>query len=181
MTTYQLNHREESEIFSSSSYSDLSLEPLYCKIRAMLSAFSGRITRTTFVMGNAIGLGVLAFVALIYIVPLAILDIVINGSRPSSIFPILYSLYIVPCIFYFFYFAVLFVKRMHDIGYPGMLILWAFILIEALARLMDIWELNILGFLIVLGLCALPGQKVRNNFGPKPHKKFALKDLVIRF
>lgn len=146
----------------------------------MLPAFNGRITRTTFVFGNAIGLGVLAFIALIYIVPLAILDIVINGSNPSPVFPVLYSLFIIPALFYFFFFAVLFVRRMHDIGYPGMLILWSFIFVEAAARLLDIWPLNILGLLIILGLCALPGQKVRNNFGPKPHKKFALKDLVIK-
>lgn len=147
----------------------------------MLEAFSGRITRTTFVLGNALGLGVLAFVALIYIVPIAILDIVINGSRPSSVFPVLYSLYIIPCLFYFFYFTVLFVKRMHDIGYPGMLILWMFILVQVMARLADIWALNVVGFLIILGLCALPGQKNRNNFGPKPRKKFDLKDLTVKF
>lgn len=146
----------------------------------MLPAFSGRITRTTFVFGNAIGLGILAFVALIYIVPLAVLDIVVNGSNPSPVFPFLYSLFVIPTLFYFFFFSVLFVRRMHDIGYPGMLILWAFILVEAMARFLDIWMLNIVGLLIVLGLCALPGQKVRNSFGPKPHKKFALKDLVIK-
>ncbi len=147
----------------------------------MLPAFHGRITRTTFVLGNAIGLGVLGFIALIYIVPLAVLDIVINGSNASLVFKILYSLYVVPALFYFFFFAVLFVRRMHDIGYPGIAILWTFIFLEVAAHLANIVILNIIALLIVLGLCALPGQKVRNNFGPKPHKKFALKDLVIKF
>lgn len=146
----------------------------------MLPAFNGRITRTTFVIGNAIGLGILAFIAFIYIVPLAILDIVINGSNASSVFRVLYSFYAIPALFYFFFFAVLFVRRMHDIGYPGMLILWLFIGLQVVARVADIWLLNLVGLLIVLGLCALPGQKARNNFGPKPQKKFSVKDLLIK-
>lgn len=148
----------------------------------MLPAFKGRINRKTFVLGNGIGLALLAAVALIYIVPVAIIDIVISGSGGSSpIFKALYSLFIIPSLFYFFFAAVLFVKRMHDIGYPGMLLLWGFILIEILARVVDIWELNILGIVIILGVCALPGQKDRNYFGPKPHKNFRLHDLVLKF
>lgn len=147
----------------------------------MLPAYHGRITRTTFVIGNAIGLGILGFIALIYIVPIAILDIVINGSNASSVFKVLYSLIGIPALFYLFFFTVLFVRRMHDIGYPGIAILWAFIILQGVAHVADIFILNVIGLLVILGLCALPGQKVRNNFGPKPQKKFALKDLVIKF
>lgn len=146
----------------------------------MLPAFNGRLTRTGFVIGNAIGIAILGFIAFIYIVPLAILDIVINGSNGSEVFKILYMLYGIPALFYFFYFCVLFVRRMHDIGYPGMLILWIFIGLEGVARVADIWLLNLAGIVIVLGLCALPGQKTKNTFGPKPHKKFAIKDLLIK-
>lgn len=150
----------------------------------MLPAYDGRINRKTFLLGNIVGLALLGFAALIYIVPLAIADIVINSagnSGGSIIFKFLYGLFVIPAIFYFFYFTVLFVKRMHDIGYPGLAILWGFIGLELAARLFDIWILNIVGLLIVLGVCALPGQKVRNNFGPKPHKKFSLDNLVVRF
>jgi uncharacterized membrane protein YhaH (DUF805 family) len=147
----------------------------------MLPAFKGRINRKTFLIGNIVGLSVLGFVGLIYIVPLAIIDIVVNGSHASSIFKYLYALFIIPAIFYFFYFSVLFVKRMHDIGYPGILILWLFIIAEGVSRVLNIWEFNILGLLLILALCALPGRKARNNFGPSPGKKFKLHDLVVKF
>jgi uncharacterized membrane protein YhaH (DUF805 family) len=147
----------------------------------MLPAYKGRINRKTFLIGNIIGLCVLGFAALLYIVPLAIMDIVINKSTVSSVFRVLYSLFLIPALFYFFYFSVLFVKRMHDIGYPGLLILWSFIIMEGVARVLDIWVLNIVGFVLIIGVCALPGQKARNNFGQKPHKKFKLADLAIRF
>lgn len=148
----------------------------------MLPAFHGRINRKTFVLGNAVGLALLGFVGLIYIVPIAVVEIVVGGSGDSSpVFKFLYSLFLIPALFYLFFAAVMFVKRMHDIGYPGMLLLAAFIALEVVARLADIWILNILGLVILLGVCALPGQKTRNNFGPPPHKKFKLRDLVLKF
>lgn len=147
----------------------------------MLPAYHGRINRKTFVFGNIVGLAILGFAALIYIVPVAIIDIVINGSNPSSIFKLLYYVFLIPAIFYFFFFTVLFVKRMHDIGYPGILILWIFIFAQIVSQLLGIWQLSVLSFVILLGVCALPGQKIRNNFGPKPSKKFKINDLVVKF
>ena len=147
----------------------------------MLPAFKGRINRKTFFMGNIAGLMVLGFAGLIYIVPLAIIDIVVNKSTVSPVFKILYALFLIPAIFYFFYFSVLFVKRMHDIGFPGLLLLWTFIILEGVARVADIWMLNIAGFVILLAVCFLPGQRGRNNFGPKPGKKFKTDDIVVRF
>lgn len=148
----------------------------------MLPAFKGRINRKSFVLGNALGLATLGFVALIYIVPVAVVDILVSGSGGSSpVFKALYALFIIPALFYFFFAAVLFVRRMHDIGYPGLLVLWTFIISEVVARVADIWVLNILGLVIVLGVCALPGQKTHNNFGPKPHKKFRINDVIVRF
>lgn len=148
----------------------------------MLPAYHGRINRKTFVLGNMVGLALLGFAALIYVVPIAVIDIIVNGSKNApSVFKVLYSMFLIPAVFYFFYFSVLFVKRMHDIGYPGMLILWSFIIVEVLARLADIWILNILGVLVVFIVCFFPGQKIRNNFGPKPGKKFRMENLVIRF
>ncbi len=148
----------------------------------MLPAFKGRINRKTFLLGNAIGLGLLGVVALIYVVPVAICDIIISGSGGSNpVFKVLYALFIIPTLFYLFFAAVLFVKRMHDIGYPGLLLLWGFIILEVLAHLADVRLLNILGFVIILGVCSLPGQKDRNSFGPKPHKKFKIHDLVLKF
>lgn len=147
----------------------------------MLPAYKGRINRKTFILGNIIGLAVLGFGALIYIVPLALMDIVINGSNASAVFRVLYSLFVIPALFYFFYFSVLFVRRLHDMGFPGMLIFWSFIFMEGVARILDIWVLNIVGFLIILSICLLPGQKTRNNFGQKPGRKFKLSDLAIHF
>jgi uncharacterized membrane protein YhaH (DUF805 family) len=148
----------------------------------MLPAFKGRINRKTFILGNMVGLAVMGFIALIYIVPIAVIDIIVRGSDNAPLlFKGLYSLYLIPGIFFLFFFAVLFVKRMHDIGYPGMLILWSFIVIEILARLADIWLLNILGIVLLLAVCALPGQKSSNSFGPKPGKRFRVQNLVIKF
>lgn len=150
----------------------------------MLPAFKGRINRKTFIFGNMVGLAILGFAALIYIIPLAIIDIVVNsvgGAGATPIFKVLYALFAIPAIFYFFYFAVLFVKRLHDIGYPGMLLLWSLILLEGIGHLTDFWIFNILGFLLLAGVCVLPGQKARNNFGPKPAKKFKKQDLVVKF
>lgn len=147
----------------------------------MLPAYKGRINRKTFVLGNIVGLSVLGFAGLIYIVPLALIDIVVNGSNVSSVFKVLYAIFIIPAIFYFFFFSVLFVKRMHDIGFPGLLILWIFIIGEGVARVADIWELNILGFLLLLAVCFLPGRKKRNNFGPRPGKKFKMDNIAVRF
>lgn len=147
----------------------------------MLPAYKGRINRKTFVLGNMVGLSVLGFAGLIYIVPLALIDIVVNGSNVSSVFKVLYALFIIPAIFYFFFFSVLFVKRMHDIGFPGLLILWIFIIGEGVARVADIWELNIAGLLLLIAVCFLPGQKKRNNFGPRPGKKFKMDNIAVRF
>ena len=147
----------------------------------MLPAYHGRINRKTFLLGNIVGLSLLGFAALIYIIPLAIADIVINGSNGSVLFKFLYGLFVIPAIFYFFYFTVLFVKRMHDIGYPGMLMLWAFFILEFIAFFFGFRELNLVVFIIIAGVCFMPGKKVRNNFGPKPHKKFKLQDLVVKF
>lgn len=150
----------------------------------MLPAYKGRINRKTFILGNAIGLGALSFAALLYIVPVAIFDIMIsafteNGAAP--LFKVLYSLFLIPCIFYFFFFTVLFVKRLHDIGYPGMLILWVFIGIQVGSQLFGLWQLHLISLAILLAICALPGQKGRNNFGPKPSKKFRLQHITVRF
>lgn len=150
----------------------------------MLPAYKGRINRKTFIFGNLIGAGVLGFVALIYIVPLALIDIVINslsGNDISGIFKVLYSLFLIPAVFYAFYFSVLFVKRLHDIGYPGMLILWSFIFLLAFARLTDISIFNLGALLILAGVTLLPGQKARNPFGQKPHNKFKLADVIVKF
>lgn len=148
----------------------------------MLPAFKGRINRKTFVLGNAVGLAVLGFIALIYIVPIAVIDILVSGTGGSAtVFRAFYALYGIPVLFYAFFASVLFVKRMHDIGYPGLLMLWAFILLQGVSRLADIWVLNIVGFIIVLGVCALPSHKIHNNFGPVPNKKFRLRDLIIKF
>ncbi len=147
----------------------------------MLPAFKGRINRKTFVLGNALGLAVLGFVALIYILPIAVIDIVVSGSGGSSpVFKVLYGLFIIPSLFFFFFAAVLFVRRMHDIGYPGMLLLWTFVILQLASRIADIWLLNIIGLIILLGVCALPGQKKRNNFGPPPAKKFKVHDVFVR-
>ena len=146
----------------------------------MLPAYKGRINRKTFILGNIIGLAVLGFAALIYVVPIAIIDIVVNKDALSVIFRVLYSLFLIPALFYFFFFSVLFVRRLHDVGYPGMLILWLLIGMLGLWKVTDIWGLNIVAFLIVVLVTLLPGQKARNNFGQRPGKKFKMADIAVK-
>ena len=147
----------------------------------MLPAYKGRINRKTFMLGNIIGLTVLGFASALYLVPLALIDIVVNVVGSDTIFKVLYALIVIPAIYFFFYFSVLFVKRLHDVGYPGMLILGAFTLLIAIAYFTDIGLLNLLAILIVLALAVIPGQKQRNHFGPVPSKKFKLDHLSIKF
>lgn len=150
----------------------------------MLPAYKGRINRKTFLIGNAVGLAVLGFAALIYIVPVAIFDILVGALRESGspgIFKILYGLFIVPCIFYLFFFSVLFVKRLHDIGFPGILILWIFIGLQVVSQLISFWPLHLISLAMLAGVCLLPGQKSRNIFGPKPTKKFKMQHIVVKF
>lgn len=146
----------------------------------MLPAFKGRVNRKTFILGNLVGLTVLGFAALIYIVPLALIDIIINKSIISAIFKVLYTLFLIPVVFYLFFFSVLFVRRLHDAGRPGMLVLWTFFLLLGLWKVLDIWGLNIAAFLLVVIVTLLPGQKARNNFGPKPHPKFKMENIAIK-
>lgn len=151
----------------------------------MLPAYRGRINRKSFVAGNVLGIGLLGFAALIYIVPIAIIDILItsvaNFTAVEPVFKVLYSLFLIPAVFYFFYFSVLFVKRIHDIGYPGILLLWLLIGSEVAARVLDISLLNLLGVAIVALAVVVPGQKIRNKFGAKPTKRFNLKELSVKF
>ncbi len=78
----------------------------------MLPAFKGRINRKTFVLGNAVGLGLLGFAALIYILPIAVIDILVSKPGGSSpVFKTLYFLFAIPVLFYLFFGAVLFCEK----------------------------------------------------------------------
>ena len=151
----------------------------------LLDAFHGRINRKTFIIGNMVGLAVLGAAAVLFFVPIALIDLVVSSATDSSlgagIFKIIYSLFIIPAIFWFFFFSTLFVKRVHDIGYPGMLILFAFIAVEILGRLANIPIFNLVGIILMLVVILLPGQKGRTNFGAQPPKKFYLKNIIIKF
>lgn len=144
----------------------------------MLNAFHGRINRKTFIFGNLIGLGALGFVAFILLVPPAFIDIILNNSVSHLIYKTFFYFLLLPGLVYFFYFSVLFVKRVHDIGYPGMVWLGSFVLSEILAKLTDISMFNLIGALIIAAICVLPGQKIRNEFGGKPHKVFKLTNVI---
>lgn len=146
----------------------------------MLGAFKGRVNRKTFVLGNLIGVTALGFAGLIYIVPLALIDIIINKDFVSFIFRGLYALFLIPLVFYLFFFSVMFVRRLHDAGRPGMLLLWLFFGLLAAWKVTDIWGLNIAAFVILLIVTLVPGQKGRNPFGAKPGKKFKMDDLAIK-
>ena len=145
----------------------------------MLPAYSGRVDRKTFLIGICFGLGGLAIVALIYIVPIAVIDIIINKPGVTSVLSFLYKLYALPVLFFYFFFSILFVRRIHDLGYPGMLALFGFTGAIVLGKLLDFAVLNLLALLLLAVITLKKGQASRNNFGPKPPKRFKSENLKV--
>jgi uncharacterized membrane protein YhaH (DUF805 family) len=144
----------------------------------MLSLFAGRLDRKSYIVGNGLALGALIFAVLIVVVPVAILDLVINGPNSSQVFKVLYSIALIPAVMWYFFFMILMVRRLHDLGYPGLLIVILFTASEGAGRLLDIWILHLAGLVLIALLCTLPGQKSRNNFGNKPPKRFKMAMLI---
>lgn len=140
----------------------------------MLDLFAGRLDRKSYIIGNAVALGVLFVAVLIIVIPTAILDLLINSNRDSSLFDVLYMILLVPGAAWYFFFMILMVRRLHDLGYPGLLAVIAFTFIELAGRLLDLWILNLFGILFIALLCIVPGQKSRNQFGNKPTRQFHL-------
>lgn len=147
----------------------------------MLPAMNGRINRRTYIIGNLLALGVLGAACAIIVLPIAILDIALNSRTADEILGVLYYAVIFPALLYYFYFAVLMVKRAHDFGWPGLLLFFGFTAAELLARALDLYWLNIAALLIIAFFCLRPGTKVRNNFGPVPRKRPILENLKVTF
>ena len=144
----------------------------------MLSLFAGRLDRKSYIVGNGLALGILFAAVLIFVIPIAILDLLINGANSSQIFKVLYLIVVVPAVMWYFFFMILMVRRLHDLGYPGLLVVILFTLSEGAGRVLDIWILHLAGLILIALLCALPGQKSRNNFGNKPPKRFKIAMLI---
>ncbi len=131
-------------------------------------------------IGSGLGLGIMILVIGIFIVPVALIDIVINGSRVSAAFkPIYYIVFLIPAIAYFLYFCILTIRRAHDCGYPGVPILTVFVIVELIGRMANLWLLSLGGFLLLGLLFLIPGQKTRNNFGARPPARFRLSSLRL--
>ena len=69
----------------------------------MLSLFAGRLDRKSYIIGNGLALGVLLAAMLIIWLPVAILDLVINGSNSSNVFNVLYGIVIIPGAMWYFF------------------------------------------------------------------------------
>jgi uncharacterized membrane protein YhaH (DUF805 family) len=149
----------------------------------MSRGLEGRIDRKTFMIGNALGLSVLGFATFLIMVPTAIIDLAIAESHQSthSVINLFYKLVIIPAAVYFIYFSVLFVRRLHDIGLPGLLPLIGFIVLVGASRKLDLFIVNMIWLLILVFLCVKPGTKHRNNYGPPLRKKFSLNNLKVTF
>lgn len=140
---------------------------------------NGRINRKTFIYGNLIALAILIFVTMLVMIPEAILELVMNNKTADSVLNSAVYLLALPVIIYIFYICVLMVKRAHDLGWPGLLILIGFVLSLVLAKVLDINYFNMVAVLVIVGLAIMPGAKKRNNFGPTPRKKFSFEALRI--
>ncbi len=145
----------------------------------MLPLLEGRINRTTFVIGSGLGLAILGLVVAIFIIPVALIDIVINGSRISAVFKPIYYIFLVPLLVYLCYFGILAIKRTHDCGLPGIPLFILFVGFMAAGRLSDVWLLNLAGLVLVALLFVIPGQRARNKFGPRPPARFRFSSLRI--
>jgi len=139
----------------------------------------GRIDRRTFIIGNALAIAVLGVISAVFLIPLAVLDIVFNGSKASVVFKPIYYIFLIPAAIFCMYFFVLAVRRAHDFGYPGVPILLLFFGLQVGARLSDFWILNVASFLILFALCIVPGNKLRNQFGGRPPRRFKLSSLRL--
>lgn len=140
---------------------------------------NGRINRKTFIYGNLIALAILIFVTMLVMIPVAILELVMNNKTADSVLNSAFYLLALPVIIYIFYICVLMVKRAHDLGWPGLLISIGFVLSLVLAKVLDINYFNMVAVLVIVGLAIMPGAKKRNNFGPTPRKKFSFEALRI--
>lgn len=146
----------------------------------MAVLLDGRINRLTFMIGSGIGLAIMILIITIFIVPVALIDIVVNGSHVSVAFkPLYYIVFLVPGFIYFIYFCILAIKRAHDCGYPGVPILLVFTIAEVIGRLADLWILNFVSLLLLGLLFIIPGQKTRNNFGARPPTRFRMSSLRL--
>lgn len=145
----------------------------------MLNAFEGRINRRTFLVGNGLALGVLIALVAGIIIPVAILDIAFGDRPGGQIISLFYVLAAIPAIMYFFYFCVMMVRRLHDLGYPGLVPTTVFVLIFIVGRLLDFNILNFLLVIFFIFLCAKAGQPEKNQFGPKPRRKVSRNRLKL--
>lgn len=145
----------------------------------MAGALQGRIDRKTFIIGNAIAFGAFLFAAALIMIPLAILSLALNSRTFDGIMGILVLVIAFPALFYFLYFCMLMIKRAHDIGWPGLLLVSAFTLGVIVGQTTELYFFNFLALIIFLFFCLKPGMKARNNFGPAPRKKFKLENLKV--
>ena len=147
----------------------------------MFGALEGRIDRKTFIIGNLIAFGAFLFAAALIMIPLAILSLALNSKTFDSIMGVLVLAIAFPAIFYFLYFCMLMVKRAHDIGWPGFLLVLAFSLGVVVGQTTALYYFNFVALLIFLFFCLKPGMKARNNFGPPPRKKFRMDNLKVTY
>ena len=147
----------------------------------MLKAFDGRINRKTYIIGNLIALGLLVVFTGLIVLPIAILGLAINNDVFDKITGYILYIVVFPALLYYFYFAVLMVKRAHDIGKPGLLIFFGVTLLFILARVFDFHLLNLLALLVVGLFCIKSGDNKRNSFGGRPSKKFKAENLKLHF
>lgn len=147
----------------------------------MLNALSGRVNRRTYVIGNIIALGVLFLLCALIMIPLAILSLVLHNKLFDEGVSVIVKILILPILLWLFYFVILMIRRLHDINFPGLIIVVAFFAFMGFGRLMDLWLLNLAGVFVILAICLIPGKKHRNQFGPHPRKRVNFEDLKVNF
>ncbi len=145
----------------------------------MFSALNGRIDRKTFIIGNLIAFGAFLVAVALIMIPLAIISLAFNSRTLDEVIGILMFAVAFPAIFYYLYFCILMIKRSHDIGWPGLLLVVGFTVAVIAGQMTSLYYFNFLAVLIFAFFALKPGMKSRNNFGPSPRKKFKMSNLKV--
>lgn len=140
---------------------------------------NGRINRKTFILGLALATAVLVAICTLVVLPLALLDLVINNKIIDSILSVLYYIVAFPGFLYLIFISIMMVRRAHDFNMPGLLMVLLFIGSIGLGFVTDIHYFNIGATLTIVALCLVPGSKTRNRFGPAPRSRFSVKGLKV--
>lgn len=140
-----------------------------------MNFFKGRIDRKTFMLGMAIVGGLTVVIALALLFPIAVIGLVVPLISSSPILEKIILL--IPASFFAIAGFSLFIKRAHDLGSDGAIWFGALVGAVVIRVMADNAIANLLPILVIVLLCALPGNEGSNRYGRQPSKKLRVKAI----